>query len=99
MRVCIYILIMSAVIYIIRLLPFLFLRRPLKNKWFRSFLHYIPYVTLTVMTFPDILYVTKNPLCGGVALAAGIITAWFTENLFATAVGACVAVFLMQLIL
>ncbi len=92
-------LIMALTVYMIRLLPLLFLRRELKNRFLRSFLHYVPYVTLAVMTFPAILEVTENPLAGALALIAGLITAWVNGDLFLVAVTCCAAVFLTGLIL
>lgn len=88
---------MALTIYAVRLFPFLLLRHPVRNRFFKSFLYYVPYVTLAVMTFPAILGATSNPIAGAVALAAGVITAWFSGNLFLTAIIACVAVFLVEL--
>ena len=91
--------IMALTIYLIRLTPFLFLRKPITNRWFRSFLYYVPYVTLAVMTFPAILTATGDIRTGTAALAVGLLTAWFSGDLFAVAVGCCVTVFLVALIL
>lgn len=72
----IYILVMSIVTYSIRLLPLTILRKPIKNIFVQSFLHYVPYVTLAVMTFPAILEVTQVPWAGLAALLTGSLTAW-----------------------
>ena len=87
-------LIMCGTVYLIRLLPLLFLRSEIKNRFIRSFLHYVPYVTLAVMTFPAILYAAENPLCGLIALAVGIIVALWKEDLFLVALS-CVAAMLL----
>ena len=92
-------LIMALTIYAIRLLPFLFIRKPIRNRWFRSFLYYVPYVTLAVMTFPAILTATDHVAAGAAALIAGLIEAWISEDLFAVAISCCVVVFVMGLIL
>ena len=92
-------LVMALTIYSIRLMPFLFLRKPIRNKWFRSFLYYVPYVTLAVMTFPAILTATDSPLAGAAALVAGLLMAWFSGDLFAVAITCCVVVLLTGLIL
>ncbi|MCI6637770.1 MAG: AzlD domain-containing protein [Bilifractor sp.] len=92
-------LIMALTIYAIRLLPFLFIRKPIRNRWFRSFLYYVPYVTLAVMTFPAILTATDHVAAGAAALIAGLIAAWISEDLFAVAISCCVVVFVMGLIL
>ncbi|MEE8885303.1 MAG: AzlD domain-containing protein [Eubacteriales bacterium] len=90
--------IMALTIYAIRVLPFLFIRKPIRNRFIRSFLYYVPYVTLAVMTFPAILYVTDNIWAGAAALVAGIIAAWFSRNLFVTAITCCIAIFIVGLI-
>ena len=88
--------VMSLTIYSIRLIPFLILRREIKNKWIRSFLYYVPYVTLAVMTFPAILHATSSVWSGLIALAVGIAVALFKGDLFTVAISACIAVFLSE---
>lgn len=98
-NIWIYILIMATVTYLIRVLPLTLIRKEIKNKWVRSFLYYVPYVTLAVMTFPAILDATASPLSGLLALIVGIILAWKGLGLFPVAVFACVTVFLTELFL
>lgn len=59
-NIYIYIFVMAGVTYLIRLLPLTFIRKEIKNTFIRSFLYYVPYVTLSVMTFPAILSATQN---------------------------------------
>ena len=98
-NVYIYILLAGLTTYIIRILPLTLIRKPIKNKFIRSFLHYVPYVTLSVMTFPAILYATGSPLIGAVSFIAGIIAAWFGANSFVDAVVCSAVVFILQLII
>ena len=95
----IYLLVMAAVSFIIRVLPVTLIRRQIKNRFIRSLLFYLPYATLAVMTFPAILSISENPLCGAAAFAASLVTAWLTKNLFLSAVLGCAAAFLAILIL
>ena len=92
-------LIMCLTVYCIRLLPLLVFRREITNRWLRSFLYYVPYVTLAVMTFPAIVTATDNILSGFAALIVGLIAAWFCGDLFVVAISCCAAVFLTGLIL
>ncbi len=92
-------IIIALTIYSVRVLPFLFIRKPIRNRWFRSFLYYVPYVTLAVMTFPAILTATDSAVVGAAALAAGLIMAWVSGDLFVVAITCCVAAFAMNLIL
>ncbi|MBQ7040239.1 MAG: AzlD domain-containing protein [Clostridia bacterium] len=96
-NIWIYILIMTAVTYLIRVLPLTLIRKEIKNKTIRSFLYYVPYVTLAVMTFPAILEATATPISGLLALIVGILLAWKGAGLFPVAVLACVTVFITEL--
>ena len=95
----IYIFIMAGVSYLIRVLPLTLIRREIKNRFIRSFLYYVPYVTLAVMTFPAIVQATNSPVAGALALVVGILLAWFGKSLFVVAVLSCLTVFLTELIL
>ena len=90
-------IIIALTIYAIRVLPFLFIRKPIKSRFVKSFLYYVPYVTLAVMTFPAILHVTDNMAAGVAALVAGIIAAWFSRDLFIAAITCCAAIFIVGL--
>ncbi len=92
-------LVMCATVYLIRLLPLLFLRREIKNRFLRSFLYYVPYVTLAVMTFPAILSAAANPIVGLAALAVGIGMALWKEDLFIVALSCVGTVFVLSLVL
>ncbi len=91
------ILLMIATLYLIRLMPFLVIRGEIKNKFFRSFLYYVPYVTLAVMTFPAIVLATDHLASGIAALVVGLLAAWFSGNLFITAICCCAAVLVSSL--
>jgi len=98
-NIYLYILVMAAVTYCIRLLPLTLLRKPIRNRFIRSFLYYMPYVTLSVMTFPAILSATGNPVSSAVGFLAAVIIAWVDGNLFRVSLGACAAALLSQLLL
>ena len=83
----IYIAVMALVSYAIRILPLTLIR---------SFLYYVPYVTLAVMTFPAIIQATQSPAAGAVALVVGIAAAWFGASLFQVAAGCCAVVFVLE---
>ncbi|MBR2216303.1 MAG: AzlD domain-containing protein [Selenomonadaceae bacterium] len=94
-----YLFIMSAVTLAIRIVPLTLIRRQIKNEFIRSFLYYVPYVTLAVMTFPAILEATQTPLSGGVALIGGVILAWHGASLFKVAAACCLLVFGVEWVL
>lgn len=91
------ILIMIFVTNFIRVLPITLIRGKIENRFIRSFLYYVPYVTLSVMTFPAIIEATNSPMAGALALVLGIIAAWFGLGLFPVAVICCLVVFAVEL--
>lgn len=95
----IYIAVMAGVTYLIRVLPLTLIRKEIKNQTIRSFLFYVPYVTLAVMTFPAIVQATDSMWSGLAALIVGIALAWFGGSLFQVAVAACAVVFVLELFL
>ena len=98
-NVYLYILGMWLISYLIRVLPLTLIRREITNRTIRSFLYYVPYVTLAVMTFPAILTATQSPVSAALALAAGLALSWFGGSLFQVSVLCCVVVFIAELFL
>ena len=96
-NIYIYIAIMALVTYLIRALPLTLIRKQIKNKYVKSFLYYVPYVTLAVMTFPAIIHATQSIYSGILALVVGVVVAWFGFDLFKTAVSCCVVVLILEL--
>ena len=99
MNIYIYIAVIAIVRYLIRVLPLTLIRKPITNVTLNSFLYYVPYVTLAVMTFPAILHATDTPIAGACALLVGIIAAWQGKSLFQVAVFCCTVVLGIELIL
>ncbi len=98
-NIYLYLAIMAAVTYAIRVLPLTLIRRQIRNRFLQSFLYYVPYVTLAVMTFPAIVDATQSPWAGAAALAVGIIAAWKGAGLFPVSVLCCAVVFILELFL
>lgn len=90
---------MAIVTLSIRILPLTLIRKQIKNQFLQSFLYYVPYVTIAVMTFPAIMDATQSPIAGAFALIAGILAAWFGANLFQVSVLCCLFVFVLSFIL
>lgn len=95
----VYILLMAAISLCIRALPLTLIRKQIKNRFLQSFLYYVPYVTLAVMTFPAIMDATQSPIAGAAALLAGIIAAWLGAGLFPVSMLCCLVVFFLELFL
>lgn len=99
MNLWLYILVAAGVSYLIRVTPLALIRREIRNPTLRSFLYYVPYVTLSVMTFPAIVDATQSPAAGLLALIAGGILAWRGKSLFQVAVACCLVVLLAEFVL
>ena len=98
-NIYIYILVMAGITALIRILPLTLIRREIKNSTVRSFLHYVPYVTLSVMTFPAILSATQSMWSALAALVVDIILAWKGKSLFVVSIAGCIVVLLTELIM
>lgn len=95
-NVYLYLFVMTAVTYLIRVIPLTLIRGEIRNVTIRSFLFYVPYVTLAVMTFPAILSATGSTWSAAAALGAGIGLAWYGASLFQVSVLSCAVVFLLE---
>lgn len=98
-RVYLYILLMAAVTYLIRALPLTLIRKQIKSRFIRSFLHYVPYATLAAMTFPAILSATDYVISSLVGFAVALVLAFEKKSLLTVAGFACAAAFIAELFL
>jgi branched-subunit amino acid transport protein len=95
----VYILAMALVTYLIRVLPLTLIRKEITNTLVKSFLYYVPYVTLAVMTFPAIIFATSSIWSGMAALIVAMVLAWFDRSLFQVAMISCMVVFILEILI
>lgn len=98
-KTLIYIALMVLTVNLIRILPVTLIRGRIRNRFIRSFLYYVPYVTLSVMTFPAIIETTQTPIAGMMALAIGVVAAWCGLGLFPVAAICCMIVFVIEAVM
>lgn len=96
MNVYIYIIAMALTTYLIRMLPMTIFRKPIRSRFLRSFLYYVPYVCLTAMTFPSILTSTASIISGAAALIVAVVLAYMDKSLIVVAVASSAAVFAVE---
>lgn len=96
MNIYVYILVMALTTYLIRAIPLTLLKKPIRNRFIRSFLHYVPTACLTAMTFPAILYATDHVLSGGVGLLVGAVLAFKNKSLITVALASAGTVFIAE---
>lgn len=94
----IYLLVAALTIYAIRALPLTLIQSGIKNTFIRSFLYYVPYVTLAVMAFPAIVTATDSLISGIAALITAVVVAYIDGNLFKVALASCITVYVTELI-
>ena len=95
----IYLLVAAVTVYAIRALPLTLIKKEITNTFIYSFLYYVPYVTLSVMTFPAILSAPGNVISSAIGFVAALVIAWIDGNLFKVALGACGAALISQLVI
>lgn len=95
-NIYIYIFVMAVVTYLIRMLPLVLIRGQIENNFIRSFLHYVPYVTLTLMVFPAVFHSTAHAESAAAGVAAAVLLAMRGGNLIQVVCLACATVFAVE---
>ena len=96
MSIYLYVAVMAVTTYLIRAIPLTLMKKPIRSRFLRSFLHYVPTACLTAMTFPAILYATDHVISGAAGLAVGVLLAFKNKSLIVVAVASCAAVFIAE---
>ena len=96
MSIYIYVLVMAVTTYLIRALPLTLLKKPIRSRFLRSFLHYVPTACLTAMTFPAILTATEHVVSGAAGLIVGVLLALKNKSLIVVAVASAATVFVVE---
>lgn len=94
-----YLAVMAGVTYLIRLLPMLFIRKRITNRFVRSFLYYVPYSVLSVMTVPAIFYSTGSVISAAVGCVVAVSLSLWRRSLITVAAGASLAVLATEMIM
>ena len=94
-----YLIVMAGVTYLIRVIPFVLINKKIENRFINSFLYYIPYTVLSAMTFPAILYATGSMISAAAGLLTAIFIAYKGKGLLIVAIGACLAVFIVEVLM
>lgn len=96
MNIYVYVAVMAVTTYLIRAIPLTLMKKPIRSRFLRSFLHYVPTACLTAMTFPAILYATDHMVSGAAGLVVGVLLALKNKSLIVVAVASCVTTFLVE---
>lgn len=88
MTLILYILVMAAVTYLIRMIPFALFRHRIQSKYMRSLMFYLPYAVLSAMTVPAIFYSTGSIPTALIGTAVALILAYLRQPLIVVALAA-----------
>ena len=91
-----YVAVMAVTTYLIRAIPLTLMKKPIRSRFLRSFLHYVPTACLTAMTFPAILYATDHVVSGAAGLLVGVLLALKNKSLIVVAVASCATTFVVE---
>ena len=94
-----YLLVMSGTTYLIRVLPLILIKRKITNRFVCSFLYYVPYAVLTVMTFPGVLNCTGNYVSGTLAFLVCMVVAYFSKSMLAVAISGAFTALLSECVI
>ena len=98
MKFLIYLIVTAGTTYLVRMLPLVLMKGKITNRFLLSFLHYIPYAVLSVMTIPAIFSATGDLRTAAAGFVAALVLAWKGKSLLTVAAAACAAVLLTELI-
>lgn len=93
----VYLIVMAGITYLIRMIPLVLIKKKIQNKFVLSFLHYIPYTVLSVMTIPAIFYSTSSTLSAATGFIIAVIFSLFDKGLLQVAAFSCIAVYIVEL--
>ncbi len=94
-----YLAVMAGVTYLVRMLPLVFVRRKIRSRFIKSFLYYIPYTVLAVMTIPAVFYSTGSLISAAVGTVTALVLAYFERSLIVVASGSALAVLIAEIII
>ena len=94
-----YLLVCAGVTYLVRMLPLVLVKKKITNRFICSFLYYVPYAVLGVMTVPAIFASTTSFWSALAGFAVAVVLAFFERGLLTVAAASCATVFIVELIL
>ena len=99
LKFLLYLLTMTLVTYLLRMIPFVFVKKKIESKFLERFLYYVPYTVLAAMTFPAIFYSTSYTVSAAAGALVALILAYLNRGLLTVSIGATLAVCVCETIL
>ena len=98
-RLLIYIVATAVSTYLIRLIPLVAIQKRIENRFFRSFLFYVPYAVLASMIMPAVFYATGDVRASAVGFITAMVFAYKEKNIVTVACASCIAAFAVLLLI
>jgi len=95
----VYLAVSALVTYLIRMLPLVLVKKKIQNRFLISFLYYVPYAVLTVMTVPSMFKATEYIVSASIGFVIALIFAYRGKSLVTVAAFACLGVFITETII
>ena len=94
-----YLSVMAGVTYLIRMIPLALVKKKIKNRFICSFLYYIPYAVLGVMTITSIFYSNDSLISAVAGFVTALILAYFEKGLLTVAACSCFTALIAELVI
>lgn len=95
----IYLLVMAGVTYLVRMIPLVLIKKKVTNRFIKSFLYYVPYSVLAVMTVPAIFFATSYLISAVIGFAVALVLSYMEKSLIVVASSACAAVLVTEIVM
>ncbi|MCQ2461394.1 MAG: AzlD domain-containing protein [Clostridia bacterium] len=95
----IYLAVTAGTTYLVRVVPMLLVKKEIENKFILSFLYYMPYAVLSVMTIPAIFTATNYIASAVVGFGVAVFLALKNKSLTTVAIAACLGVLATELVI
>ena len=99
MKLYLYLLVMAAVTYLIRMLPLAFFRKKITSPFLLGVLHYMPFAVLGTMTVPAIFSSTGDPVSAAAGFLVALMLGLRRRSLIEVALAATAAAYISSLLL
>ena len=98
-RLLVYIAVTAVSTYLIRVIPLVAIQKKIENRFFRSFLYYVPYAVLAAMIMPAVFYATGNLIASTIGFAIAMIFAYNKKIIVTVACASCIGAFIALVVL
>ena len=86
----------AIVSFVMRVIPLVFCKEKIKNKFINSFLYYVPYAVMTSITIPAIFTSTSSVISATIGALITIVLCFLGQGMLVNAVVTVIAVYVIE---